>query len=412
VAASAAELGRSGGLGVSMGLTSGSTLVVAVLLAVLAPLLCAAVWDRMPRRRWLRWLSRVAMVATCQVLALLVGGLALNDTYGFYTSWSELFGTSVRSVAVPVPQGRLDRSDAAQIHSAFLAGHGLVLPWVIPGPASGVPAQRALVYLPAAYGDPAAQAARFPVVELLYGFPSSPKAWVHNLGLQHLLDALIRSERSVPFIAVMPTQNVALPRDTQCVNVVGGPRVETYLTTDVRRAALQNLRALPDRSGWTIMGFSAGGYCATNLAMRHPELFSAAVALSGYARPSHDRLTGELFGGNIALRNDNTPLWRARHRPVPMSLLLLTSRQDHQSYTETVQLAAAARPPLKVWTVILHHGGHNLAVVTAMLPTAFGWLSRQVGAPLAPLPSLDGQQPARTPTPPAASAGPRPSTRP
>ena len=54
--------------------------------------------------------------------------------------------------------------------------------------------------------------------------------------------------------------------------VVGvvGRGIAGDLSVDVRRAALQNLRALPDRSGWTIMGFSAGGYCATNLAMLRP----------------------------------------------------------------------------------------------------------------------------------------------
>jgi S-formylglutathione hydrolase FrmB len=36
---------------------------------------------------------------------------------------------------------------------------------------------------------------------------------------------------------------------------------------------------------WTLVEYSAGGFCAINLALRHPEQYAAAASLSGYADP-------------------------------------------------------------------------------------------------------------------------------
>ena len=70
------------------------------------------------------------------------------------------------------------------------------------------------------------------------------------LHVASVLDNLIDTGRAAPFIAVIPVQNVASPRDTECVDVVHGPQVEDYLTTDVRTAVLREFRGhRPGRSG-------------------------------------------------------------------------------------------------------------------------------------------------------------------
>lgn len=377
-----------------MALTSRVTVAAAGLLTGLAVLACVVLWNRLRRPRPAQLVGRVGLVVVCQLLAVAVTGLAINAQYGFYASWSELLGRSALTNAASAPApARFDRAHPAAFRSAFHAGHGTVVPIVIPGKASGVPPQRALVYLPAAYGDPASPAARFPVVELLDGFPGRPESWTGPLGLQRILDAQIASRHAVPMIAVMPVQNIASPRDTQCVNVVGGPNVDTFLTQDVHRAVVSAFRAAPQRSAWALMGYSTGGYCAVNLAMRHPGVFGSAVSLSGYARPAHDRSTGDLFGHNAALGRTNTPVWRARHlRPPDLSVLTLTSRGDSASYRDAVQFAAAARPPLHVSTVVFAHGGHNFRFWQAVEPYGFSWLSEHLLAPLTPtLPPTAGR---------------------
>jgi hypothetical protein len=44
-----------------------------------------------------------------------------------------------------------------------------------------------------------------------------------SVGVARVLDGEIKAGRSLTFIAVMPTHDVAGGRDTQCVNVAGGP---------------------------------------------------------------------------------------------------------------------------------------------------------------------------------------------
>jgi enterochelin esterase-like enzyme len=382
-----------------MGLMSPMTLAVAVLLTAAAPVGCLALWNRFGKRRWLCLMGRCALVVSCQALAVILAGLVVNDTYGFYTSWPELFGRpSLATASAAKVAGSLDRVYARQLRAAFRHRHGTVVSWVVPGTLSGVRPQRALVYLPAAYGDPAAAAVRFPVVELLDGFPGSPESWTKALELQHILDAQIMKRQSVPFVAVMPMQNLVFPRDTECVDVSGGPHMDTYLSLDVHRAVIGSFRADTGRNGWALMGYSTGGYCAVNLAMRHTDLFDAAVSLSGYARPAHDGSTGELFGGDVALRNGNTPVWEARHLPPrELSILVMTSRQDVVSYGDTVQLAAVARIPLHVSTVVTEHGGHNAALWKSMEPEAFNWLSGHLSAPLAEIGAELGLAPASHP---------------
>jgi pimeloyl-ACP methyl ester carboxylesterase len=384
-----------------MGLTSGLTVAVAAVLTVLLPVVCLLMWNRLGHWWWLRLPTRLALIAAAQLAAVLTAGLILNDQYAFYLSWSELFGGAATTPTLPAAA----HLNPDQLRHAATAGHGTVIRWVIPGPHSGIPTQPALIYLPAAYGDPRQATQRFPVVELLAGFPGHPQTWTGPLRLQQILDTAIAAGTVQPLIAVVPSPNVVPGRDTECVNVAGGPRVDTYLTDDVHTAVLAGFRAAPQPQQWALMGYSAGGYCALNLALRHSNLYTAAASLSGYGRPMHNRATGDLFAGSSTLRDHNSPLWLVSHPPIPrLSLLVMTSRQDTLSYRDTVRMAVDARPPLTITTVVLPRGGHNATVWTSLEPTAFTWLSTH----LTPTPPTTPSPPPRT-HPPTPSATPSPT---
>jgi enterochelin esterase-like enzyme len=380
-------------------LTGRLTLLLAILLAIAVPAVALASWNRIGRgtRRSAqvgRWTWRATVLLASQVSAVLLVGVLINDAGNFYSSWLELLGEkhSLRTtVAAPGSQDHVLR---AELDRARLSGHGLVVPLKIPGARSGVAAYTAMVYLPMQYGMPAYANRTFPVVELIAGSPGTPKTWTHALDVGNVLDREIASGQALPFIAVMPSQEVAGGRDTQCVDVVGGPRMETYLTADVRSVITHAYRASRQPGSWAVMGYSSGGFCATNLAMRHPGMFVAAVSIAGYARPAHDHQTGELFGHDPVLRDQNTPIWRAAHLPPPnVALLLLSSAQDPATYNDARAMAAAARPPLSVTLVSLRHGGHNFEVWHAEEPVAFAWVSARLTAPLTPPPIIDNTAP-------------------
>jgi enterochelin esterase-like enzyme len=379
-----------------MSLTGWQTLVLAVALGVGAPFLAMALWSRVGRFR-VRWLLRAGLILTSQLAAVSLVAVLVNDNFGFYTSWREVVGLEQHTVSSPPTQpGADDSALRPRTVRAMRTGHGAVLSVEIPGPVSGVGPRPALVYLPPQYGAPGYVRRRFPVVELIAGSGGHPDTWLSHLDITTVLDAGLRAGTTTPMIVVMPTVTVDPPRDTECVNVVNGPRVDTYLTTDVRTAVAHDFRAATDPGSWALLGYSTGGYCASNLALRHPRDFAAAVSLSGYDQPYRDATTGELFGHDPNTRNANSPIWRVQHLPAPnLRLLLMTTRDDPSTNHDAQAMARATRPPLQTAVLTLRHGGHNFSVWRAEEPTAFAWLSRALTPALAPMPAVDGTTPAR-----------------
>jgi hypothetical protein len=375
-----------------MPLTGNVTLAVLSALALLAVVATVLLWNRI--RSWARWPARGSLIVLCQLTACTLVAALLNDANQFYGSWSELLGGGTGVSLSHVKAGARDKTLTEAMRRAKRLGRSVVVTSWVPE-AGGTKAQQALVYLPAAYFSPTYADVQFPVVELLEGFPSTPQLWTGPLHLQKILDTEIASHRAVPFIAVVPTQNY-LPgmHDGECINAVDGPQVESTLTTNVRQVIEHDFRAARDRSSWAVMGYSTGGFCALNIAIRHPSQYSVGVSLSGYDHPYVDATTGDLFKHNLAVRNLNDPLWRLQHlRPPPISLLLAASHFDKQAWRDAIELAGAVRAPTKVSALLLRRGAHNIPTWKAMEPTAFDWLSHLLAQPLAATASAFGQAP-------------------
>ena len=359
-----------------MGLTSRTTLWVLVALTVALPLAVLLGWPRVRGPRPVRAGQRLALVALCQGVAVLLCFVAVNDHYVFFASWQDLLGKPVTPPPVVEAGGSRTTADGGRL----LEIHSFT------GPASGITAP-VLVVLPPQYDQPAYAHRRFPVVELLPGWHAYPTSWINQLHLIDDLKALESQQAVQPFIAVLPTLNVALPRDTECTDVPGGPQAETWLATDVRRLVLDRFRALPGPASWGAMGYSTGGYCAAKLALRHPQAFGSAVVISGYFEAVRDSTTGDLWGGSPARRQANDLLWRVRHLPnPPVHVLVFASKEDRDSYRSSARFLRDARPPLRTASVLVPKGGHNLKVVRLALPQLLRWLSSHLaGEPPATL---------------------------
>ncbi len=396
----------------NVALTGRVTLILAILLAVAVPVLTCYTWNRMGQgssraagvRRW-TW--RGGLVLGSQLTAVALVAVLVNDAGNFYSSWLELLGEKHTVRDVVARPGTEDAALRAKLDRARADGHGLVTRVSIHGSSPGFGTFSALVYLPMQYALPEYAHRTFPVVELIAGSPGTPQTWTKSLDVAHILDREIAAGRSSPFIAVMPSQDVAGRRDTECVDVVHGPNVERYLTVDVRRGVTRAFRASSQSREWALMGYSSGGFCATNLSMRHPDMFAAAVSIAGNMRPAHDHQTGELFGHDPLLRDQNTPIWRATALPPPnIALLLISSAKDTTTSHDAAALAAAARSPLSVALLTLRRGGHNFEVWRAEEPVAFAWVSAHLTAPLAPPPIIDNTHPVEVSTCAAPSTAP------
>ncbi|MEV5711467.1 alpha/beta fold hydrolase [Actinoallomurus sp. NPDC052274] len=351
-----------------MSLLGWPLLVLSILLALAAPVGCVLLWGR--ARRTTAVPIRVALILVCQVTAILLAGVGLNDHFQFFASWNDLLGQNGADAPIqqqnggpqPLARGlskrlrndfRPDRSDRA--FSADLVGAK-----------SGI-RSKIWVWLPPQYQRHPQQ--RFPVVELFPGFPGTPITWFHTMQGPKKLQEAMKQGAAQPYILVAPTITVVPGHDTECTDVPGGPKVATWLTDDVRRIVTENFRALPDRDAWGTMGYSTGGYCAAKLAAEHPHLFRAGVSLSGYFTASNPALA-RLPGADI-------PALLRTRRP-PVDLLLTASKQDPGTTPAVNTMVQAARAPSIVYTYVVPRGGHNTGVWTAMLPKCFQWLTTKL----------------------------------
>ena len=265
------------------------------------------------------------------------------------------------------------------------------------------------VYLPPGYDDPDA-ALRFPVVEWFPGFPGEPREVAALFGLPAMLDDAIDRDRMPPTVVIIPDINgePRLSHDQECVDAVAGPADDTFLSSDVRTWALSRLRVRADRPGWALAGWSTGGYCAMNLALRHPTWYGTSASQSGYDATAEDATTGDLFAGREDLRRANDVSELLRSHPVPLGLLVTAGveERDEQNAAERIHLAATL--PVDLTRITFVGGGHNTDAVRAQLPTILGWLGTHLPAPIAPDDHPAGTRTEQSAVPPWNALGPTP----
>ncbi|MEU8274204.1 alpha/beta hydrolase [Microbispora bryophytorum] len=375
-----------------MGLTTAHVQVLFVALAVGGLVATVWLWPRLSGPSWRSVAARAGVLVADQALLMLAIAVVVNAYFGFFGSWGDLLGTN----ATDAPAIMADPAGTA-------AGGGLVRvldsrPVRVTRPKAGLPAGRleqvtiagartglsssAYVYLPPQYFDPRYAGRRFPVILGLTGYPGDEENLVSRLDLPTRAATSILTHEIGPTVLVLMRPTIAPPRDTECVDVPGGPQVETYFTADVPRAVTAAFRVGTGAANWGILGDSTGGYCALKLTMRHPDTFSAAVSLSGYFHALVDVTTGDLFGGNRRLQDENDLMWRLANLPAPpVSVLVASSRQGESGYRATTEFTAAVRAPMRVSSLILPSGGHNFATWNRELPQALPWLAQQLHAP-------------------------------
>ena len=128
-----------------MALTGRLTLIVAVLLWLSSLAGTLAVWTRGSRAGRMRWVWRGGLLACCQLTAVALVAVMINDANTFYTSWREVLGGEHHRVtATAAARGGQDAVLSSRIHNAGMHGHGLVVPVRIPGVTSHLPALRRL----------------------------------------------------------------------------------------------------------------------------------------------------------------------------------------------------------------------------------------------------------------------------
>ncbi len=359
-----------------MPLTSLRLFALCVGLAIGVPLALVILWRRAPRNS--RWALPVVLVGVLVAQGAAVAAVAVqvNRDYGFYPTWSSLFGSAV--VAAPVLKERTHLRPNGEATSGSASDTGRYERITLNGAQSGISAT-VMTWLPPQYNDRRYAQTRFPVVMVLGAAGVHIPFVVNRLNFANTASKEIRSGRVAPFVAVFPEINVALPVETECTNYPGSTLAFTWLNQDVRNWATGALRVATDARHWSVMGWSTGGYCAALLHLRAPDRFGAAASVEGYFTPAPDRHTGDLgrlLKANLPLAHESSPQWLIEHRP-PRSvhLLVMTSNTDPQSRPQALEFLRRARNVPGIQPYIVPNLGHSLDAYQAVLAPILGWFT-------------------------------------
>lgn len=323
---------------------------------------------------------RVAVKVVAGAMTLLVtafwGILAVNAYYGYYTSWSaaiaDLNGSS----------NSYSLHQAARELNAGRHKQGRLLQIKMAGAGSGI-TRNGLVYLPPQYDEPAYRSLRFPVVELVHGTPGVPGSWVTQMRILRIVSQLATRHSIGPMVLVMPDVNGGITKVGECVDS-HAQKDETYVAQDVPSAIRHSFRVSSDGAQWGLMGYSSGGYCAANLAMRHRTNFGAFAALDGYYRPTDGPAAG-LLGNDPSRLAANDPLTialglRPGTGPVPAAWIS-AGTANGRDYQAGRRFVSSMRRLESVPFFTQRGAHHDTAAWRGALPRALKWMWQQLGSP-------------------------------
>jgi len=344
------------------------------------------------------------LIAACLafVPAMAFGVLAVNKYYGYYQTWDAMAADLTQqgpSAASGVPDielaadSRSGTLDGSRSHLKAAQRQGYLMRLTVAGQRSGI-TRAVYVYLPPQYFQPAYRAHRFPVIELIHGQPGVPQDWITVVGVTRAFDRLLADKLAQPAVLVMPDANGGDRISLQCLNQVGGPQDLTYLAVDLPAQVARTLRVARPGPAWAVAGYSEGGFCAANMALRYPRRYGFAGVLSGYFAPLDNQLAGSgrpvsPFGGDDRLREENTPLDELPNLPAATVIprfWLAAGAADGQDVLSAERFWQELRPRQPDAPLTLTPGsGHTMTTWRAQIPSMLTWMTPRLARAARPL---------------------------
>jgi len=147
----------------------------------------------------------------------------------------------------------------------------------------------------------------------LYEVPWNIGGWQTSGQLPTILDSLIDAGRIPPTIAVFTAEHGGPYPDSECANSADHREwYESFLTQTVVPYVDHRFHTMATPGARALVGFSQGGFCASMLVARHPDLFHSAISISGYfqagLRSNETPNAWRPFAGEPALETAYSPL--------------------------------------------------------------------------------------------------------
>jgi enterochelin esterase-like enzyme len=333
---------------------------------------------------------RVLAACLAFLPAMAFGVAAVNKYYDYYQTWSaaysDFFQNSQGSQLPAAAAGASAKFSSflgKQIDQSVAAQDGYTVHLTMHGQLSDI-TRTVYVYLPPQYFQSAYHDYRFPVIELLHGFPGSPADWITVVGVTTMMQSLVSSGQAKPAVLVMPDVNGPRGFSLQCLNQFHGPEDATFLARDLPAGIAQSLRVQPPGPAWGIAGYSEGGFCAANLGLQYGSEYGYSGVLSGYFAPLDNQVGNppkpvNPFGGDMLAERENTPDDLITALPpgsrVPQFWIGVGSadRSDLKSAEVFEQLVQTRQPGVTL--KIVPGGGHSMYTWRVLMPPLLEWMT-------------------------------------
>lgn len=218
-----------------------------------------------------------------------------------------------------------------------------------------------------------------PLVILLHGVYGSHWAWAFRGGVHGVLNSLVASNRSAPFVLAMPSDG--LWRDGSGYVPHQDADYEQWIAREVPEAVRMTVPRVSERSPTFISGLSMGGYGAFFVGARNPDVFLGVSALSSITCWEDFRLFYE--GGDLSqltesalVRTDIIDLLRSCKGKLPYmrfdcgtsDTLIDANRSLHAALTEaSIPHTYEEFPGSHSWEYWTSHIGDSFCFFTQML---------------------------------------------
>jgi enterochelin esterase-like enzyme len=327
------------------------------------------------------WLLRCTSIIAL-IFCVLAAFTAINQSYDYYPTLARLFGKDAANFT-NLPQLQAIRTHARR--SGRLPTHGETI--TIAAPISKFDTGQAYVYVPPIwFKSPEPQ---LPVIEMIAGVPGEASDWTRAGYADTTATAFAKQHGGIAPILVMPDNNGNKTQDSECSNSVFG-NAETYLTKDVPNFMEANFDAAVGKHSLAVAGLSAGGTCASILALRNPEVFQTFAEYSGYATPTYQdddaqQTIDQLYGGSKRDYQNHSPLYLLqKNRYVGTAGWFAAGQSDTQALMAAKRLAALAKGAGVDTCITTPPGDHSFAFWAASFKTSLPWLSWRLGLTKAP----------------------------
>src|ERR1700743_1716775 len=132
------------------------------------------------------------------------------------------------------------------------------------------------VFLPSSYSQEKSR--RYPVIYALHGFSIGAEQWSHEIHVPQTIEGAF-AKGSQEAIVVLPDSKTIYNGSMYSSSATTGD-FEKFIYHDVVAYIDAHYRTIPNRESRGLVGHSMGGYGASRIGMKHPDVFGALYIMS------------------------------------------------------------------------------------------------------------------------------------